>query len=251
MATSINQEFTAGPWFRLAQTAYGHMLVLVNDQPRGQALLATGRAPDHEEIEMLCGLLRNRSRPVKGDGFTIFPGKPIAIDVGANMGTHTLAFADICDRVYSFEPQPVFADLLLRNVVLNHRASRAVVRVIPMAAGASRAARYVPQLPYDTPADYGCVALRDAPGESTMLVEEVTLDDLFPDLERLDLIKIDVEGMEREVLDGAANLIHEHHPILFVEWLRSDRAALESQLSRLGYTDIRVVGLNLLAQFAR
>jgi hypothetical protein len=62
------------------------------------------------------------------------------------------------------------------------------------------------------------------------------LDDLVGDMQRLRLIKIDVEGMELEVLKGAQRLIDRHRPLLYVENDRVDNSkALIEHLMRLGY----------------
>src|SRR5262249_41986347 len=78
----------------------------------------------------------------------------------------------------------------------------------------------------------------------TARVRCLTLDSLS--VLRLDLIKMDVEGMEAEALAGGAAVIAKHRPILLVEWLKSDKAQLAQLLEGHGY---RVVeqGRNLLA----
>ena len=63
---------------------------------------------------------------------------------------------------------------------------------------------------------------------------------------RLDLLKIDVEGMELEVLAGATRCINERRPILLVEALKTDANALHSWLENQGYA-VFPSGLNFLA----
>ena len=58
--------------------------------------------------------------------------------------------------------------------------------------------------------------------------------DLF-NFSRLDLIKIDVEGMELEVLAGGAKCIGDLHPILVVEAIKTDKAKLRAWLDERGY----------------
>jgi hypothetical protein len=63
----------------------------------------------------------------------------------------------------------------------------------------------------------------------------VTLDDLA-DLPRLRLVKIDVEGMEGEVIEGAAKLIARFRPLLYVENDHPERSAqLMRRIDGLGY----------------
>src|SRR5204863_8585379 len=64
-------------------------------------------------------------------------------------------------------------------------------------------------------------------------------------LTRLDLIKIDVEGHERQVLDGAAVILERHRPVLVIETGHEgdgDRAAIHDRLAGLGY---RMLGILL------
>ncbi len=71
----------------------------------------------------------------------------------------------------------------------------------------------------------------------------IALDSLnFP---RVDLIKIDVEGMEAQVLAGASATIRRCQPLLFVEYLKGDAPALRAQMVELGY-EICEVGINYL-----
>jgi hypothetical protein len=72
----------------------------------------------------------------------------------------------------------------------------------------------------------------------------MTLDSL--DLARVDLIKIDVEGMEMNVLAGAATLIGKHRPMLIVEHIKTDAGQLRQWLEALDYR-VLVSGINFVA----
>jgi Methyltransferase FkbM domain len=75
-------------------------------------------------------------------------------------------------------------------------------------------------------------------------VRAITLDAFnFP---RLDLIKMDVEGMEMEALAGAAKSIQAHHPLMLIEALKVDAGKLRAWLEALDYTVVQS-GINLLA----
>ncbi len=223
------------------------MLVLKHDIPRGHALLTDGVAPDDCEIVQLCALLHARpmglGEPVGDEGHRRLL-RPIAIDVGANMGTHTLAFSRYCDMVYSFEPQPVLYEIMSYNVARN----QARAAPFPLAVGRVDGTTWMPTVDYRQRRDYGMIQCQPEDVENGVQRHMVALDSFATHIHRIDLIKIDVEGMESSVLTGAEHLIRQHRPILFVEWMRSDRAALEQQLRDLGYRDIRQVGINLLAQ---
>jgi hypothetical protein len=71
----------------------------------------------------------------------------------------------------------------------------------------------------------------------------VALDEF--NLPRCDLIKIDVEGMDMEVLAGAARLIERNHPIMLIEKIKADASVLRMWLESRSYTVLEA-GLNLL-----
>ena len=75
-------------------------------------------------------------------------------------------------------------------------------------------------------------------------VPTVSVDSM--ELPRLDLMKVDVEGMEMEVLAGARRTIARHHPILVVENLKIDREVLRRYLDEFGYFYF-ASGLNMVA----
>jgi hypothetical protein len=72
----------------------------------------------------------------------------------------------------------------------------------------------------------------------------VSLDSL--QLPRLDLVKIDVEGMELEVLRGSQDVMHRLRPLMIIEAIKTDRAALETLLREMEY-QVFPMGINLLA----
>jgi hypothetical protein len=66
------------------------------------------------------------------------------------------------------------------------------------------------------------------------------------ELNRLDFIKIDVEGMEEEVLEGAKESIMKNHPIMLIETIKSNKNNINKFLEIKGYKFLEV-GLNYLA----
>lgn len=135
------------------------------------------------------------------------PGQS-AVDVGAHIGNHTVWMAAVCGlKVLALEPNPAVCAVLRENVALNHLDG---VMVMAAAAGA-RTGR-------------GILHLEPGANSGTTRVGEfrrgdvsiVALDDLLrPD--DLAVIKIDVEGMEVDVLHGMKRLLEDHRPIVFVE----------------------------------
>lgn len=136
----------------------------------------------------------------------------IVVDVGANIGALTVPIAQKCHRgrVVAIEAQLVNFHFLCANVVTN-----SLLHVIPIHAAAGTECKpiTVPFLDPRKPHNFGGLNIQvDAPG---MPVSMITVDSLG--LNRCDLIKIDVEGMEPDVLKGAAETIKKFRPMLYVE----------------------------------
>ena len=106
------------------------------------------------------------------------------------------------------------------------------VHAHPAAVCAQPGSLTVPPLDYGAVNNFGGISLADGgPGEKVTVVQ---LDGM--DLPPPRLLKIDVEGMEAEVLEGARQLISQHWPILYVENDRREKSpALITLISDLGY----------------
>jgi FkbM family methyltransferase len=150
------------------------------------------------------------------------------VDVGANIGTHTVAFANLVGPggvVHAFEPQRRLFQMLCGNVALNGLDN---VFCHAQAVGAAHGEIAIPQLPPpDTFFNFGAVplALQTPASEPTTLL---ALDELK--LEKCRAIKIDAEEMEALVLRGAKRTIQTCQPILYVE---NDRPGASKELHAL------------------
>jgi FkbM family methyltransferase len=134
--------------------------------------------------------------------------------VGANIGTHTLALAQLVGksgRVHAFEPQRIVFQNLCSNMALNSIEN---VECHQAAACAEDGFVQIPDIRYDIGGNFGAMDIRQF--KTGHKVRTVRLDD-FLDIPRLKLLKIDVEGMEQEVIGGARNLIGQFKPVLYVE----------------------------------
>ncbi|HEX3882177.1 MAG TPA: FkbM family methyltransferase [Stellaceae bacterium] len=203
---------------------------------------------DPEEVDLLVGLLRLR-RQYFGDGV-------FAIDCGANIGVHTIEWAKEMTGwggVLAFEAQERIYYALAGNVALNNCFNaRAVLAAVAAENGTLR----VPRPNYQQPGSFGSLELRQAAAnefigqqidysDAAMVeVRTIALDSLG--VPRVDLIKIDVEGMEAEVLAGARGILTSQHPVLLVEWIKASKEAIAAILVPLGYT-VFEIALNLLA----
>jgi FkbM family methyltransferase len=156
----------------------------------------------------------------------------VVLDVGANIGAHTLDFARSVGPgglVIAIEPQRVLYQMLCGNLALNRIAH---VRALNAGAGRAVGRAGVPRLDYSGENNFGGVSLvREGESEP---VDIIAIDGL--ELAACHFVKVDVEGMESEVLAGAALTIKRHRPYLYVENDRRDRsAALIEQIRAMGY----------------
>jgi FkbM family methyltransferase len=191
------------------QTRYGKMKIFSHDIGGvGKSLVAYGEWAEHE-IAFLHYFL--------GLGSSV-------IDIGAFIGTHTLAFSRFVGargRVYSIEPQPVFYDILKSNITLNKCKN---VSTINAAVNSITGSMVIKDFDISTDKNFGGNALgdqlaRNIPATNTsnasQIISLVTLDSL--NLKRCDLIKIDAEGMESAIIAGGDRLLRQEKPIIYAE----------------------------------
>lgn len=137
-----------------------------------------------------------------------------ALDVGAYMGTHSVYFSRVCrlHPIFAFEPNPDSHYLLLRNLQ-NNQANNLVA---PIELGLGASAGYG-KLLAGTAHNAGMTSLilDETKGITISTVDE-QVSSLLPDSD-IALIKIDVEGRELDVLEGARDTVSRHRPILCVE----------------------------------
>lgn len=189
----------------LVKGRHGWFLANQYDHYLGRALIYYGEYGEIEH-EFLNSLLR------QGDH---------VIEVGANIGTHTVGLAKAVQpegSVIAIEAQPAIFRILCANLALN-----GLQNVLPfgLGCGAQKGTMSVPPIDYQVPSAHnsGGVSL-DRSGNG-IPVSIVPIDELLGDYSgsgiKFRLLKIDVEGMERDVLMGASRLIKEHRPLLYVE----------------------------------
>jgi FkbM family methyltransferase len=194
----------------LKECRHGRMLILKRDNYIGKSLDAYGEFSELE-VEIFSQFLK------QGD---------VVAEVGANIGAHTVPIAKLVGQtgqVLAFEPQRVIFQILCANLVLNGLFN---VRTYHAAVGREAGTITVPQIDYTAEGNFGGVSLGQwNAGEKVQLLK---LDSLS--LPSLRLLKVDVQGMEAEVLSGAQQIIAKHRPVLYVE---NDRKAQSEQLIEL------------------
>jgi len=187
-----------------------------------RGIAGSGRFYEHEMLEDL----RHRLPP---DG--------LFVDVGANIGNHTLYSASVCGaRVLAFEPSPALADHCEANLRANGVAERVELRREGVGERAGWA-RIVP----GPRRNAGMTRLEIAEGPGDEAVAVTSLDDAAASFGGVPaVVKVDVEGMEYAVLLGAREMLGRHRPALYVEVAEDEAYPGVAELLRpLGY---RVAG---------
>lgn len=155
----------------------------------------------------------------------------LVIDVGANIGNHTLYLAAVRGaQVIAYEPDRRLTDALSRSVRENRLQEQVLIRPV---AVADTVAELV--LVDRVEGNLGGQRIVSDPGAEGQRVPLVRLDDELPD-QRVRAVKIDVEGYELNVLDGAQALLERDHPELWIECLDADHyRAISGNIAPLGY----------------
>lgn len=215
----------------IVDSKFGPIFVSPNDFVISRVLLS-GQYWALQDVNLLIEIVAylGRSRDV----VTIY-------DVGANLGTHTLALAKTYGgkvRVRAFEAQrPLYymlcgtiamnnlSNVRCEHVVVSERSGGAMVMQLPDYTRENNLGSFevVPPIRTDNSSmcrsDFDTVDLRtiDSYGES------------------VDLIKIDIEGMEDRALRGATFTLEKHRPICFIEIYKTDSGYVLDLFKSLGY----------------
>lgn len=161
------------------------------------------------------GVLRLIKRHLPPDG--------IFIDIGANIGSFTLVAARIAPRgkVHAFEPSDHHFRRLSNNVALNHFGNVALNK-LGLSDKTESATLFLPSLSGEMN-NSGAASLysaNNAPGmQVTEQVQLIALDDYVQKngINRIDLIKIDIEGAEFDALKGSIETLKRFRPIVLME----------------------------------
>ncbi|WP_425070553.1 FkbM family methyltransferase [Sagittula sp. S175] len=158
------------------------------------------------------------------------PKAPRVLDVGANVGNHAMYFATQCgaESVVVIEPNPLALAPLVANILLNDLGGVIRTEALGIGLGAkSEGGLYMRRRLQNLG---GTRMQRDMGGD----LEVHPGDALFAD-EQFDLIKIDVEGMEMDVLAGLELTIARCRPLIFIEVDDENTAAFDDWCAARGY----------------
>jgi FkbM family methyltransferase len=235
--------------FVLASTVHGPVIL--------NAIEWHAMSKDHVEVGVGLGLLLNGEYDLALVSMTVGaiearrrthgPGA-IALDCGANIGIYSMEWARAMEgwgSVLAFEPQERVFYALAGNLALNNLFN---VRALNQAVGATCGVVDMPAPDYCAPNHFGTVSLKAGvgacQGAPKIPVEVISIDTL--NLPRVDFIKLDIEGMELEALEGARNTIERSRPFILCEWHIAGKGPIEKFMQSVGF-QTAVVGMNMFA----
>lgn len=209
----MNKKFN-----KLIKAKEGFCLYNKNDQYIGRSIENYGEF-SQLEVELFKQICR------QGD---------TVIEIGANIGTHTQYFSKAVGnegKVFAYEPQRVVFQTLCANMALNSITN---VYTYQVALGNENKTILIPPINYNLKGNYGGISVNSFnKGEP---VEQKKLDYFIDYFDSVKFIKVDVEGMEKDVLQGAIKIIDKYKPILYVENDRQEKSReLIEFIQSLGY----------------
>ena len=142
----------------------------------------------------------------------------IIIDVGANVGNHTVYWGKISNvrKIYSFEPIRTTFQILKRNIEINNLSNKVKAYNIGLSNKISKAiiTNYFPK-------NLGKTSLNEAESGNIELNKLDNFDEIMNE-RKIDFIKIDVEHFEKNVLLGGQKFFNKYKPIVFIESFQNE-----------------------------
>lgn len=151
---------------------------------------------EEEELDLLTTWLVSKN----------YDPNKICVDIGANIGNHSVYFSRFFKKVVAFEPNPRVYRLLSINSELSSNIDCHMLALSDKNGQSLMSFESI---------NLGGASIKQHNSEGTV-VETKKLDDIFFD-HPIGLMKIDVEGHEEKVLRGAANLIEQFKPLILFE----------------------------------
>ncbi|MBI3420190.1 MAG: FkbM family methyltransferase [Proteobacteria bacterium] len=224
-ALPIPQDSSPPPEKMLVKGRHGQFVVIPEDLLVSLSLLYYGEYHEHE-----WQFVRR---------FLSF--SQVVVDAGANLGTFTVPFSKAVGpygRVRSFEPQPVIFECLRETVAQNRLDN---VTLHNLCLGREACTLEITEPDYTQPGNFSGLPFRETGftevkfSQNRIRAECVTLDSVLAG-SRLDFLKIDVEGMELDVLEGAKNSLARYRPVVYLENNRPKNSPpIITLLQDLGY----------------
>lgn len=179
----------------------------------------------------------------------------IVIEGGCHIGSHTIKLGMLAKQVYAFEPMTSSYNLLEKNININKLKN---VTIFKKGLSNNCNSAYFEWIPKDNPGGSGlCNNPMGKPAwikeeENLTEVELITIDSL--NLDRLDFIKLDIEGYEKLAISGGMKTIRKYKPVITLEVWSNHNGGIDinftknnfKELIDIGYDVIRIRGPDFL-----
>jgi FkbM family methyltransferase len=219
--------------FTVIESEFGRFIVNRHCAYQAESLIKTGRPHIWDELNKILAFV-NR-----------LPDNCVIVDAGANIGLVAVPVAQaVLGRggvVHAFEVQRMMFYALCGSAALNDLENLIVHN---RALGSTNGTMGAGKPDYGKPQDFGTFSLVEQTGPQLEQIDVVTVDSLG--LPRLDFLKVDVEGMEIEVLKGARTSIERHLPWSWIEYWKVSIDDIKAQFAGLGYKFYIMDNLNML-----
>lgn len=182
-------------------SSLGHRITVFRNDHVGDKIARHGLY-EKENLELLLKLL------------ALLP-QPVVLDIGANIGNHTLAFATQAQVVHAFEPIPYLFEVLGNNVAQNGLKH---VQVHNVAMSDHKGSATINMV---NAGNYGASSFDKRTEGTTPVNVSLTTGDAFvasQQLAHVDFVKIDVEAHEVYVLRGLMQTLRRDLPFITMEW---------------------------------
>ena len=200
-------------------TQFGKIVININDQFIGKSFL-NQKYWGLQDIEVISKIIEFKCKK---------KNKIVFYDVGANIGTHSIALSNIFKNkivIRAFEAQSNIYEMFNQSIKINNLNNIELYHNVASDKNDEIIRIDLPD--YSKHNNFGGLELfkpfqnsDNAQMQKSGIFEDVKSIKLDNFNEEVDFIKIDVEGMENLVLKGSKNLIVNHRPFLFMELLKS------------------------------
>ena len=161
----------------------------------------------------------------------VFPKNGVYVDIGANVGNHALYVAKFLEpaKIIPFEPNRPAIRILIENICLNGLLSMFDLAHLGLGLSNKDAEGFRMETPLAT--NLGMTHMVEGGGNIPLVTGDMAL----ADEPRIDLIKVDIEGMEMLALAGLTETMVRTRPMILIEIDHGNRAEFDAWLKDAGY----------------
>tara|TARA_R110002072_G_scaffold2292_1_gene19052 strand:+ start:2063 stop:2716 length:654 start_codon:yes stop_codon:yes gene_type:complete len=179
---------------------------------------------NNSNCHVIKSLLANRIWEKKINTMMLKYIKPswVCLDIGANIGLHSLTMAKLGKVVHSFEAQPIIAECL-QSTIVKKEINNIILYKYALGAVQRESAIFT-----DNSGRSSIEGVRDHLFSHRIPTYMRRLDDLH--IPKVDFMKIDIEGYEWHMLQGAEETIKKHRPLLILETFKTKKNMNELEI---------------------